>query len=143
MERLRFSNTLRDRVLHLVREHMRILNLSPETKETALKRLVHQVGDLAPLLVLHTLADKEASRGILSLSRDEGVETLCLRILELYRTDDIVRPPVLVTGGDLIELGYAPGPRMGHILRVIREHQVTGEIKTREEALKFLREEFK
>jgi tRNA nucleotidyltransferase/poly(A) polymerase len=142
MERLRFSNTLRDQVVHLVREHMRILNLSPETKEAALKRLVHQMGDLTPLLVLHTLADKEASRGILSLPRDEAVEALCLRILELYGKDDIVRPPPLVTGRDLIALGYAPGPRVGHILKVIREHQVMGEIKTREEALKFLREEF-
>jgi poly(A) polymerase len=142
MERLRFSNTLRDRVLHLVREHMRILNLSPETKEAALKRLVHEMGDLTPLLVLHTLADKEASRGVLSLQRDEGVEALCLRILELYGKDDIVRPPSLVTGRDLLELGYAPGPRVGHILKVIREHQVTGEIRTREEALRFLKEEF-
>jgi poly(A) polymerase len=143
MERLRFSNTLRDQVLHLIQEHMRILNLSLETKEAALKRLVHQVGDLASLLVLHTLADKAASRGILSLPRDEVVEAFCLRILELCRKEEIIHPPPLVNGRDLIELGYAPGPRVGHILKVIREHQVVGEIKTREEALKFLREEFK
>ena len=140
MERLRFSNTLRDQVIHLVQEHMRIVNLSLETKEAALKRLVHQVGDLASLLVLHTLADKEASRGILSLPRDEVVKTLCLRILELCRKEDIVHPPPLINGRDLIELGYTPGPKVGTILKVIREHQATGEIKTREEALKFLRE---
>jgi poly(A) polymerase len=142
MERLRFSNTLRDQVLHLVREHMRILNLSPETKEAALKKLVHHIGDLTPLLVLHTLADKEASRGILSFPRDEILEALCLRILTLYTLKDIVHPQPLINGRDVIGLGFAPGPQVGHILRVIREHQVTGEIKTREEALKFLREEF-
>jgi len=56
---------------------MRILNLSGETKETALKRLVNQVGDGTFLLVLHTFADKEASRGILSIQIDEIVENHC------------------------------------------------------------------
>ena len=141
IERLRFSNRLRDQVLQLVEGHMRILTLSPVTKEAALKRLVHHMGDLTPLLVLHTLADKEASRGILSFPRDEAVEAFCLRILTLYEQKDIVRPLPLVSGHDLIELGYAPGPKIGYILNVIREYQVTGEIKTREEALKFIREE--
>jgi poly(A) polymerase len=142
MERLRFSNSLRDQVLFLVEGHMRILALPPGTKEGALKRLVHHMGDLTPLLVLHTLADKEASRGVLSLPRDEVVEAFCLRALTLYEQKDIVRPLPLVSGRDLIALGYPPGPKVGHILSVIREHQVTGEIKTREEALKFIMEQF-
>jgi poly(A) polymerase len=142
MERLRFSNALRDQVLQLVREHMRILNLSPGTKEVALKRLVHHMGDLTPLLVLHTLADKEASRGILSFPRGEIVDAFCLRILALYEQKDIVGALPLVNGRDLIKLGYTPGPKVGYILKVIREHQVTGEIKTREEALKFISQEF-
>src|SRR3972149_1566963 len=74
MERLRFSNFMKNKILRLVKNHMRILNLSWETKETALKRLVHQIGDETPLLVLLTLADKEASRGILSIQIDEVVE---------------------------------------------------------------------
>ncbi|MCJ7784744.1 MAG: HD domain-containing protein, partial [Desulfobacterales bacterium] len=60
MERLRFSNHLKNRILHLVQHHMRILNLPGGTREGALKRLVNQMGEETPLLVLHTLADKEA-----------------------------------------------------------------------------------
>jgi len=81
MERLRFSNLMKNKVLHLVKNHMRILNLSWETKETALRRLVNQIGDEAPLLVLLSLSDKEASRGILSVQIDEVVERHCLRVL--------------------------------------------------------------
>jgi poly(A) polymerase len=142
MERLRFPNSARNKILHLVQNHMRILNLSQETKETALKRLVNQIGDEIPLLVLHTLADKEASRGILSIQIDEVVESHCLRILELFKEKDIVHPPPLITGHDVMAIGYPSGPRVGQILASIREKQVEGEIKNREEALKVLKEKF-
>ena len=142
MERLRFSNLMKIKVLRLIKNHMRILNLSWETKETALKRLVNQMGDETPLLVLHTLADKEASRGILSIQIDEVVENNCLRILKLFNEQDIVHPPPFITGYDVMALGYSPGPRVGQILDVIRQKQVEGEIKNRGEALRILREKF-
>ena len=142
MERLRFSTLMKKKILHLVSHHMRILNLSPEVRETALKRLVHQIGDVTPLLVLLTLADKEASRGILSIQIDEVVENHCLRILELFKEKDIVHPPPFITGHDVMALGYSPGPRVGQVLNFIRQRQVEGEIKNREEALRILRERF-
>jgi len=142
MERVRFSNLMKNKILHLIKNHMRILNLSRETKETTLKRLVHQVGDETPLLVLHTLSDKEASRGILSIQIDEVVENHCLRILKLFNEKDIVHPPSFITGHDVMALGYSSGPRVGEILNFIRQKQVEGEIKNREEALRVLREKF-
>jgi len=142
MERLRFSNIMRSKILHLVQHHMRILNLSPETKETALKRLVNQMGEEAPLLVVLCLADKEASRGILSIQIDEVVESHSLRVLDLFKEKEIVYPLPLITGHDVMALGYPSGPKVGEILNFIREKQVDGEIKNREEALKILKEQF-
>ncbi len=142
MERLRFSTTMKKRVTHLIQNHMRILNLNRETKDNALKRLVHQIGDEIPLLVLHTLADKEASRGILSIQIDEVVEKHCIKILHFFREKMIVHPPPLVNGHDVMALGYSPGPKIGEILNFIREKQIEGEIKTREEALQILKERF-
>jgi poly(A) polymerase len=121
---------------------MRILNMPRETRDGALKRLVNQMGEETPLLVLHTLADKEASRGILSIQIDEVVEDHCLKVLDFYREKDIVHPSPLITGHDVMALGYLPGPRIGQILNYIRQKQVEGEIKNREEALKMLREKF-
>jgi len=142
MERLRFSHPMQNKIFHLIKHHMRILNLSKETKEGALKRLVNQIGEETPLLVLHTLADKEASRGILSIQIDEVVEGHCLRLLQLFGEKDIVHPPRLITGHDVMALGYSSGPRVGEILTFIREKQVEGEIRTREEALEALKEKF-
>jgi hypothetical protein len=62
--------------------------------------------------------------------------------MELFREKDIVHPSPLVDGHDVMALGYPPGPQVGHILDVIRQRQVEGDIKNREEALKMLREEF-
>jgi poly(A) polymerase len=142
MERLRFSNLLRNKILHLIQNHMRILNLSRETKEGALKRLVYQMGDDTPLLVLLTLADKEASRGILSIQLDEVVEDHCLRLLKWFKEKEVVHPLPLINGHDVMALGYSTGPKVGEILNFIRGKQVEGEIKTKEEALKLLEERF-
>jgi len=142
MERLRFSNFLRNKILHLIQNHMRILNLSREAKETALKRLVYQVGDSIPLLVLLSLADKEASRGILSVQLDEVVEDHCLRLLKWFKEKEVVHPLPLINGHDVMALGFSTGPKIGEILNFIRGKQVEGEIRTREEALKLLKEKF-
>lgn len=139
MERLKFSNQMQHRILHLIRHHMRILNLSMETKESALKRLVQLMREETPLLVLHTLADKEASRGILSIQIDEVVERNCLRILQCFKEKGTLHPPVLVTGYDVMNLGVHEGPAVGQLLNFIREQQIEGKIKTREEALEGLR----
>jgi len=40
-------------------------------------------------------------------------------------------------------MGYSSGPKVGEILSFIRERQVEGEIKTREEVLEVLKEKFK
>ena len=142
MERLRFSKAMREKILHLVENHMRILNLSSGVKENTLKRLIHQMGDDTSLLVLHTFADKEASRGKLSIHVDELVEGHCRRILELFQQDQVVHPPSLIGGEDVMALGYSPSPRVGKILNFIRQKQINGEVNTREEALKMLKENF-
>jgi tRNA nucleotidyltransferase/poly(A) polymerase len=60
----------------------------------------------------------------------------------LFGEKDIVHPPPLINGHDVMVLGYSPGPAVGQILDFIRQKQVEGEIKNREEALQMLRERF-
>jgi tRNA nucleotidyltransferase (CCA-adding enzyme) len=45
------------------------------------------------------------------------------------------RPPApILMGRHLLEMGVAPGPRMGEILRAIYERQLDGELTTLDEA---------
>jgi len=41
-------------------------------------------------------------------------------------------------GRDLLALGYSPGPRLGEILNEVRRRQIAGELRDREEALRFV-----
>ena len=52
-------------------------------------------------------------------------------------------PPLkLVTGADLIALGYAPGPDFTRILRAVEDGILEGTLKTKEAALEFVRTSF-
>lgn len=67
-------------------------------------------------------------------------------LLEAYylRHDEIVAPPVLVDGNDLqANLGIQPGPQIGMLLEAIREAQVTGEVRTADDALRLARSQIK
>ena len=58
----------------------------------------------------------------------------------LLRRGEVVDPPRLVDGGDVLRLlGGAAGPRVGALLEAVREAQVEGRVRTRDDALAHLR----
>jgi hypothetical protein len=63
------------------------------------------------------------------------------RITTAYFDDpDTLMPPSLIDGAQVIrELGIAPGPSVGRILRAVRAEQLAGTISTVEEALAYAR----
>jgi hypothetical protein len=44
----------------------------------------------------------------------------------------------LLTGKDLVEMGYSPGPSFAEILRNIEDLQLEGILRTRKEALQYV-----
>jgi poly(A) polymerase len=46
-----------------------------------------------------------------------------------------LNPPPLLTGDDLVQLGWSPGPHFKEVLDQVRDAQLNGEIATRDEAL--------
>ena len=53
-----------------------------------------------------------------------------------------MRPEPLVTGADLIGMGYEPGPQFSQILAVLEDAQLEGRIGSQEEAMEMVRERF-
>jgi poly(A) polymerase len=53
-----------------------------------------------------------------------------------------LQPEPLVTGADLIGLGYEPGPQFSLMLGVLEDAQLEGRIHTQDEALQMVREMF-
>ncbi len=129
--RLRFSNADTARVLALVGNHMKFMDLR-RMRPGKVRRFVEQA-HFDDHLELHRL-DCLASHGKLDnyrFARDRVVE---------FSAEDPVRP--LLTGDDLKAEGYRPGPVFGKILALVEELHLDGELGDRASALKLVRERF-
>ncbi|HTN42961.1 MAG TPA: CCA tRNA nucleotidyltransferase [Nitrospiria bacterium] len=130
--RLRLSNEQTERVTDLVRDHLRFKDVR-QMRESTLKRFLRQPY-FSDHLELHRL-DCLASHGDLT-----NWEFCKKKLAELGPEE--IRPKRLLTGDDLIAKGYRPGPLFSKILTQLEDAQLEGTIKTRDEALEWLRREF-
>jgi putative nucleotidyltransferase with HDIG domain len=128
LSRLRFSNEDSEQILSLIQNHMRFGDVE-KMKASTLKRFF-RLRDFPEHLALHRL-DCLSSHADLSLYEfaRERYETM---------PKEEVRPALLLTGRDLIEAGYRPGPEFKTMLAAAEDAQLEGNVHTREEALAFV-----
>jgi poly(A) polymerase len=128
--RLRFANYETEQILALIANHMRFAD-APRMKESTLKRFF-RLAHFDQHLALHRL-DCLASHGSLELYDfvRQRFETL---------PQEQVRPQLLVSGKDLIEAGYRPGPQFTQMLAAAEDAQLEGTVHTREQALALIKE---
>jgi poly(A) polymerase len=130
--RYRFSNDDTEQIAALVANHMRFAD-APKMKASTLKKFLRQPR-FEEHLELHRL-DCTASHGDLSLyefTRQKLAET----------PPEQIRPAPLITGDDLIALGFQPGPVFREILSQIEDLQLDGKLANTEEAIAFVQREF-
>lgn len=130
--RLRFSNRDTERVRMLTAQHMRFPN-ARRMRPGKLKRFLRQEG-FDELLELHRI-DCLSSHGMLDLHE------FCREALRASEEEEgkRLRPPPLLDGRDLIDLGLQPGPAFGEILRWVEEEQLEGRLRDRDSALETVR----
>jgi tRNA nucleotidyltransferase/poly(A) polymerase len=131
-QRLRRSRMTWERVDYLVRHHLR-LTQAPEMRLATLKKMLAEEGfeELCRVARLDALASSRDLRYVLFCERRRA--ELCA---------DELQPPRLLTGADLVTMGYAPGPRIGEILRLLEDAQLEGEVTSRGAAETFVRGRF-
>src|SRR5450755_4358379 len=130
--RLRFSNADSGQILALIQQHMRFGDLQ-RMKESTLKKFLRQP-KIEEHIEQHRL-DCLASHGDLTLydfAREKLAES----------PPEVMRPIPLLTGGDLIERGYPPGPRFKEILAAVEDAQLEGRLESRDQALTWAFEKF-
>ena len=129
------------RLSRLIENHLRPLQLlRGEPQEKSRRRLVFDLGEDLDLLLLHALAALNATGGRDPAPRRAALVRLGRDLLAVFEREkeNLVNP--LLSGRDLIDMGMAPGPGMGVIIRLIHKKQIAGTIRNRREALAVARE---
>lgn len=140
MERLRFSSSETRVISALIENHMRLFLISnKEASEKATRRLVYRMEELTPSLVCLTLLDLYGSSKGRENASTRQVKKRCREVLAAYEEWKQAPLPRIVTGRDLMALGFAQGPALGRVLQDIREKQIAGEITDKEEAMQYAR----
>ncbi len=137
--RLAFSNSEIKAIALIIANHMHPHYLSqPEVTVKAVNRFMNRLGEWAFPTVLLAFADALATK--LSGYGVSGHIKLAKIMEDILRRKEAEasKPPRLITGYDLIDLGLKPSPLFKKILQEIDDLQAEGKIRTREEALKIL-----
>jgi tRNA nucleotidyltransferase/poly(A) polymerase len=132
MERLRFSRAEIDAAVEMVRQHM-VFKDVPRMRVAKLKRFMARP-TFQDELELHRVDCASSHRMM------ENYDFL-LQKREEFSNEPIIPPP-LVRGDDLIAMGLKPGPKFGEILEAVETAQLEGTLKTREEALDWVKKEY-
>jgi poly(A) polymerase len=123
--RLKLANAERERIEWLVKKHQYLWD-ARQMHASKLKTTLAHPG-IRELLALHR-ADALAS------GKPTDHVDYCEQLLRDWSEADL-NPPALITGHDLAALGLEAGPLYKRLLDKVRESQLDGVVKTREEAL--------
>lgn len=144
MNGFRFSSQAGDFVATVVAQHMRPLLLAGEgsISRRAVYRFFRDSGEAGVAVALHALADHRAT-----YPPGQGqaewlhLREVVVKLITAYfeQRDQVVDPPPLLTGHDLIEtFGLPEGRLIGVLLGRLREAQATGEVTDKAAALAFI-----
>ncbi len=131
MRRLRFSNEEIEATVEMVQNHMVFKDVQ-NMRVARLKRFMARP-TFEEERELHRV-DCLGSHGL--LDNHEFLE----KRREEFASEPLIPPP-LVTGIDLIALGWKPGPRFKEVLDAVQTRQLEGALLSREQALDWIKKE--
>jgi poly(A) polymerase len=131
-ERLRFSNDDAGQIASLVANHLRFKDV-PQMKRSTLKRFV-RLDRFEEHMELDRLDCSSSHRNL------ENYEFMRRFLAET--PSDQVRPVRLLTGDDLIGMGFRPGSQFKEILHAAEDAQLEGGIRTHDDAVRWLRKNY-
>jgi poly(A) polymerase len=128
LDRLRAPRTLTDAVSRCVERHMSFISVTNMRLSTLKRFLASPTFD--DELELHRV-DCLASHGNID-------NYVFLREKKAAFSDEEVKPAPLLTGKNLVEMGFSPGPLFGRILRAVYDLQLEEKLRSTEEAVQWV-----
>jgi len=141
-KRFRLSRDTEALVTGVIRQHMRLFNLSAPggPSKNALYRYCRDMRDGLPESLILAQADARATFDIMPKEQFTDTKGPMAAVIAYYYEKFLkTEAKPLVTGQDLIARGFKPGPRFREILEDIREQQAAGTLQDRSAALDHLK----
>ncbi len=128
LRRLKSPNALIDSVAEMVSQHMNFMNVT-KMKRSTLRRFMGR-----------PTFDDEIELHRVDCGSSNGITENYQFALEKQRefANEPVIPPPLISGKDLIQRGWKPGPEMGKLLTEFQNMQLDGALADRESAIAHL-----
>jgi poly(A) polymerase len=123
-DRLRLSNAEKVRLAWLVERHQYLAD-APTMRASRLNPILVHPG-IGELLALHRADALGSGHGLVHVE-------FCEKVLR-ETPADVLDPPPVLTGDDLIGMGLKPGKEFKPILDAVREAQLEGRVRTPDEA---------
>jgi len=126
---LKFSNSIIEDVVQMVANHMTFKDVQ-KMRQSKLKRFMSR----------STFSDEKELHRVDCLGSWGGLDNydfLNEKMIE-FANEPIIPAPLL-TGKDLIEFGWAPGPNLGETLNSVQDLQLEGTLNSKEEALEWVK----
>jgi len=110
-------------------------------KNRALRRFIQRTGTEWLAILLISFADLRATQGPWRRADDlEKLVRLIGEIAHIYFQETRSPMPKLVTGSDLMaEFDLPAAPIIGELLKQVKEAQIDGAVKTRDDAMELVR----
>lgn len=140
---LKLSKKNRLLLEQLTAEHIHVVALSrPEVKKSTIIRFFRNLGDVAILSIVLSIADVLSKKGPLATeSRKKSYLDWCRKTVSEYFVSikNYLSRKDLIGGNDLIAMGISPGPEMGKILKKVREARDSGYLQNKADAVALVR----
>ncbi len=145
LKRLSFSNKQIDYIKFIIKNHMyaSMVMSEPDVSEKAMMRYIRKTEDNAVDVIIIGKADRLSALGpeITEKMVNDNLNNLDkLLCFYLQKQEEIKPLPKLLNGNDVMKiLEIKPSPRLGEILDSLYEAQISGEIITKEDAIKYIK----
>ena len=145
LKNLTCSNKQIEYISNMIKNHIYPSSLMQEenVNEKAMMRYLRKLGDNVIDNIILAKADRLSARG--EVITDEMVESNIKsldRLMAFYfaSLNELKPPEKLLNGDDIIQiLNIQAGPKLGKIMQALHDEQLDGNIKTKDDAIKFIK----
>lgn len=142
---MHFSNKQIDYVTSMIKNHIYPSHVmcSPEITDKIMMRFVRKMDSNSIDNIILAMADRLSARGpeITEDIVEKNISSLT-RLMDFYleKRDALAPLPKLLDGNEIMNiLNIKPSAQLGHVMNALHEAQISGDVNSRDDAIKFIR----